>query len=221
MSVPANDTPLPAATARPMRSSLPLDVGVLDHHHRVGAAGHHAAGGDGDGLAGPDGSDRHDAGVNHFVGQAHPTRHFLRGAEGVLRHDGEAVHVGAVERRHVHRRHDVGGEHAAQRVLQRHLLDAARRQVERRAEPPLGFVAVEHLQELLLPPVAFDEGGPIIQPHVDVSAGGEALAVVVHDHEPVGPAWWTRGATRPAPPTARRGRARAAPARSPDDRSAS
>ena len=47
MSVPANDTPLPAVTrAADAQHSPSRDVGVLDHHDGVGAARHHAAGGD-------------------------------------------------------------------------------------------------------------------------------------------------------------------------------
>ena len=46
MSVPANETPLPARDRARHAQVVARDVRVLDHHDRVGAARHHAAGGD-------------------------------------------------------------------------------------------------------------------------------------------------------------------------------
>src|SRR5262249_35233676 len=50
----------------------------------------------------------------------------LVGAEGVARDDREAVDDGAVEGRQVDARRDVRSEHAAERLAERHLLDAQR-----------------------------------------------------------------------------------------------
>ena len=150
MSVPANDTPLPALTARAIRSRAVADVGVLDHHHRVGAARHHAAGRNRQRLAGPDDGGRDDAGVDLFGAEPHHARRFLGCAERVFRDHREAVDVRAVERRHVDGRDHVGGQHAPERGLERDPLGASRRQIEGGAEAALGFVPIEDLQELLL-----------------------------------------------------------------------
>ena len=151
MSVPANETPLPGAD-RPGDSQLAAaHVGVLDHHDGVGAARHHAAGGDRQRLARSHRVCRHDAGVNLLVAEPHRARHFLGRAERVLGHHREAVDVRAVERRHVDgraRRRPRARGRAPRRAATR--LDAARRQVERGAEPALGLVAIEDLEELLL-----------------------------------------------------------------------
>ena len=61
----------------------------------------------------------HDAGVNLLVREPHGARRFLGRAKGVFGDHGEAVDVGAIERRNVDRRHDVGRQHAAQRRVQR------------------------------------------------------------------------------------------------------
>ena len=150
MSVPANDTPLPGVTALAIRSSRPLDLRVLDHDHGVGAARNHPAGGNRHGRARPNHRRRHDARVNRFLAELHGARHFLGRAERVFGDDGEAIHVRAVERRHVHGRDDVGGQHAAERGVERHRFDAARRQVDRGAKAPLRLVAIEHVEKLLL-----------------------------------------------------------------------
>ncbi len=44
----------------------------------------------------------------------------IAGAEGVGGAHGEAVHIGAVERRRIDRRHHVLGQHAAERGGKRH-----------------------------------------------------------------------------------------------------
>ena len=66
MSVPANDTPLPARDGSGDPQLAAARLGVLDHHHGVGAARHHAAGGDRHGRARPNHGRRHDAGVNRL-----------------------------------------------------------------------------------------------------------------------------------------------------------
>jgi hypothetical protein len=63
----------------------------------------------------------------------------------------EAVHVGAIEVWHVQRRDDIRGQHPVQRVRQRHRLRLQRPQVEHGAEAALGLIAVDHVEELLLP----------------------------------------------------------------------
>jgi hypothetical protein len=88
--------------------------------------------------------------VNHFVGKTHAPRDLFGCAEGVFRDEGEAVHVRAIEGRHVNGRNDVGGEDAAERRVEGDLLDASRSKIDGRAEPALGLVAVEDLKELLL-----------------------------------------------------------------------
>ena len=127
------------------------NVGVLDHHDGVGAARHHAAGGNRQRLAATRlAVGRHHAGVDLLGAEPHRPRRFFGGAEGVFGHHREAVHVRAIERRHVHRRHDVGGEHASERRVERHALGAAGRQVEGGAEAALRLVAIEDLEELFL-----------------------------------------------------------------------
>ena len=150
MSVPANETPLPAVTARAIRSRPGARLGVLDHHDGVGAARHHAAGRDRRRLAGANRRLRDDARVDLFLDELHDARHLFGGAERVFGDDGEAVDVGAIERRDVHRREDVGGENASKRRIERNPFDAARGQVERSPEAALGLVAIEDLKELLL-----------------------------------------------------------------------
>ena len=76
--------------------------------------------------------------------------HLLGGAERVVRDDGEPVDVGSIERRDVHRGDDVGRENPTESGIEGDVLDAARRQIDGRSEAPLGLVAIEDLEELLL-----------------------------------------------------------------------
>ena len=179
MSVPANDTPLPAVTARPMRSSIPAHVGMLDHHDRIGPARHHAAGCDRDGGSTLDHCRGYDGGVDDFVGELDEPRDFFRRAEGVLRNHRIAVDVRSIERRHVNGRCDIRSQHSTERRIQRDRLDAARCWIDRRAEPPLGFVAIEDLEKLLLLTHRAST--------VDVvTARSVAFTVLVDDDESVG-----------------------------------
>jgi hypothetical protein len=123
---------------------------VFHHHHGVGAARHHASGRNGDRLACPDNSCWHHAGVDFLGSESDRPRAFLGRAERVLRDDREAVDIGAIERRDVNGGEDVGGEDAPERRVDGNPLDAAWCQVERGAEAPLGFIAIEDLEELLL-----------------------------------------------------------------------
>ena len=111
----------PGETAR--RTSIAGDrrldqLGVLDHHHGVGAARHHAAGGDGGRGAGPTSIFGRDARRRSPRRSAQPARRRVAGAGGVGGAQREAVDVGAVERRHVERRGHVMRQHAAERVRQ-------------------------------------------------------------------------------------------------------
>ena len=82
-------------------------LGVLDHHHRVGAARHHAAGGDGGRGAGLDLELRRMAAGDHLGVERELLRRAVGGAGRVGGAQREAVDIGAVERRHVdRRRHD-------------------------------------------------------------------------------------------------------------------
>ena len=123
---------------------------MFDHDDGIRAAWHHPARGDDDGVARADDGRGYHAGVNRFVGQTHATRSFLGCAERVFGDDGVAIDVRPVERRNVDGRHDVSGQHAGQRLVECDALDSSRCQVEGGTEAALGFVAVEHLQELLL-----------------------------------------------------------------------
>ena len=150
MSVPANDTPLPAVTALAMRSSRPrtsvcstITTASAPRGTMPPVAMRHR-------LAGMNHRGRDDAGVNLFVAQQHRARHFFGRAEGVLRHDGEAIDVRAIERRHVDGRHDVSRQHPAERRVERDDFNAARRAVNRGPETPLRFIAIEDLEKLLL-----------------------------------------------------------------------
>ena len=93
-------------------------LGVLDHHHGVGAVRERAAGRDRDGAVdghGELGGRAH----GHAAGQGEVRRDRLRGAEGVLGADGVAVDAGAVKARQRLAGEDVGGGDAAGGVVQR------------------------------------------------------------------------------------------------------
>ena len=99
------------------RCALVLDqLGMLDHHHRVGAARNHAAGRDRGGRAGRDLERRRMAAHDHLAVETQPARRDVARARGVGGAQREAVHIGAIERRHVDRRGHVMREHAAERV---------------------------------------------------------------------------------------------------------
>ena len=151
MSVPANDTPLPAVTALATRSS----------RSRTSACSTITTASAPRGTMPPVAIDtavaRRESTVRGttpvwiiFVAEADARGDFLRRAERVLGDDGEAIDVRAIERRHVDRRDDVGRQHPAEGGVEWDALDAARREVERRLEAALGFVAIEDLEELLL-----------------------------------------------------------------------
>ena len=127
-----------------------MHFGVLDHDHGISAAWNHPSGSNRYSPTPLDHRLRHDSRVNHFFVEPHATRNFLGRAEGVFGNDGEAVHVRAIERRHIHERDDVGRKHPAEGRLERRRFDPARREIDGRTKPPLRFVAVEHIEKLLL-----------------------------------------------------------------------
>ena len=117
----------PGVTAR--RSSIAgiaLDqLGVLDHHHGVGAARHHAAGGDGGGGAGLDLDLGRMAAGDHLGVERELLRRAVGGAGEVGGAQRKAIDVGAVERRHVDRRREIVRQHAAERRRERDALGRA------------------------------------------------------------------------------------------------
>ena len=104
------------AARRSSIAGIALDqLGVLDHHHGVGAARHHAAGGDGGGGAGPDLELRRMAAGDHFGVERDLLGACLGRAGGVGGAQRKAIDIGAVERRHVDRRGQIVRQHAAER----------------------------------------------------------------------------------------------------------
>ena len=92
----------------------------------------------------------HDAGGEDFVVQPHRARLLLHRPERVARQHGEAVDVGAVEAGYVDVRQDVLGEHAVQRVRERHRFPAERREPQVPPEARGRLVAADDGQELRL-----------------------------------------------------------------------
>jgi hypothetical protein len=91
-----------------------------------------------------------DAGVNLFLTQQNGAWRLFRRAERVFGNHGEAINVRAIEGWDVDGRYNVRCEHAAERRVERNYFSAAGRAVDRVTETPLGFVAVEDLEELFL-----------------------------------------------------------------------
>jgi hypothetical protein len=128
-----------------------VELGVLDHQHGISAARQHGAGRDhgrgpgGHRLAGLD-AGREDLGV-----EPQGAGLVIAGTKSVLRPDREAVDVRAIEARHVDRRDHVLGEHPAAGLRERHALLAERCQRQMAMEAGDRLVAVDDLEELLLP----------------------------------------------------------------------
>ena len=74
----------------------------------------------------------------------------VTGTERVLGSHREAIDVRAVEAGNVHGGDDVPGQDAIERLRQGHILCRQRPQVQHGVEAALGFVAVEHVEELIL-----------------------------------------------------------------------
>ena len=97
-----------------------VDLRVLDHDDGIGATRNHPARGNFHGGARPNHRRWHDAGVNRFFAKLHGSRHFLGRTERVLGHDGKAIDIRAVERRHVNWRDDIGSQDAPERGVERY-----------------------------------------------------------------------------------------------------
>ncbi len=126
------------------------DLNVFDHDDRVRATGHHAAGRDQGGLARVNGRTRDDAGVDLLLNQEDCARRFFGGTKRVLRNDGEAVDVRTIERRNVDGRDHIVRQHPTKRRVERNELPASRSAVDNGTEAPLGLVAIDDLEKLLL-----------------------------------------------------------------------
>ncbi len=127
-----------------------LDLGVLDHHDRVGAARDHAAGGDRHRLAGLQVERRRDPAGQQLGAQGQAPRGGLAGAVAVRGLQRVAVDVAAVEARDVAGGGDGLGEHPTAQAREG---DGLGRQRPRRCGGPpagAGLVAVDDVQELSL-----------------------------------------------------------------------
>ena len=127
------------------------EFGVLDHHHGVGAARNDAAGRDGGCGAGHDFDRRRNAAGDHFGIERQALWPAVAGAGSVGGAHGEAVNIGAVERRRIDRRDHVAGQDARQRGRQRHGFAAKRRAIDAGFEAPARLLRRDHFEELLLP----------------------------------------------------------------------
>ena len=151
ISVPANDTPLPAVTALAIRSSRPLRLGVLDHDHGIGAARHHPAGGNRHGRARPNRPSSARRRCESFPRQAARVRGTSSDAPNVS--SATTAKPSTFERSNDGTSTGETTSAASTRpsaASSGTRLDAARRQVDRRAKAPLGLVAIEHVEKLLL-----------------------------------------------------------------------
>ena len=134
------------------RRGIVLDqFGVLDHHHRVGAARDDAAGRDRGRGAGHHLDRGLDAAGDHLGIEREPLRRAVAGAGGVGGAHRKTVDIGAVERRRIDRRDNIGGEHAGQRRGKRHGFAAERRAIDAGFEAPARLLGGDHFEELLLP----------------------------------------------------------------------
>ena len=138
-------------STRTSRARVVDDVGMLDHHHRVGAARDHAAGRDQGGGAGLDRQLGSTAGSQHFGVERQDAGPFLRSADRIGGAHGEAIDAGAVESGDVHPGDDIAGQHAAQRRRQRHGLRPDRLELQVAVETGGGLVPADDFQELFLP----------------------------------------------------------------------
>ena len=141
-----------AAARRSSIAGAVLDeLGVLDHHHGVGAARNGAAGRDRGRGAGRHLDRGRDAAGDHLGVKRKPLRRAVAGADRIGGAHGEAVDIGAVERRHIDRRDHVGGKHARQRGAQRLGFGRQRRAVDAGRKTATRFRRRDHFEKLLLP----------------------------------------------------------------------
>ncbi len=132
------------------RRRLLDQFGLLDHHHRIGAARDDAAGGDRGCGAGHHFDRGLDAAGDHFGIERQPLRRAVAGADRVGRAHGKSVDIGAVERRRIDRRNRVGRKHASERRGKAHGDAGKRRAVGAGFKTPASFRRGNHFEELLL-----------------------------------------------------------------------
>ncbi len=113
---------------------------------------------------------------DHLGIETQAYRHRVAGARGVGGPQRKAVHIGAVERRHVDRRRHVMGEHAGERRREHDRLGRQRRELDMARETRGGLLGRDYLEELLLPGGTADGGEQMRAcPHPNLSPlAGEA-----------------------------------------------
>ena len=90
-------------------------LGMLDHDDGIGAARHRPAGGDWRRRPRQHRPRRRGAAGDHFVVEQNADRRGFSGRSKIGRAHRKAIDIGAIERRHVDRRQDIGGQRAAER----------------------------------------------------------------------------------------------------------
>ena len=144
----------PGAAARRnsiVGAALVDQLGLLDHHHAVGAARQHAAGRDGGGGAGRNLERRRMAAGDHFGVELEKFRIGVAGADDIGGAQREAVDIGAVERRRIDRRHHVVAPARAPAYRQAARVSAASgAKIEMPLKAGARFFRRHHFKELLL-----------------------------------------------------------------------
>ena len=134
---------------------------MFDHHDGVRPARHRTAGRDWRGRSRQYRPRRRDAAGDHLVVQHHADRRSLAGGSEIGRTHRKAIDIGAIERRHVDRRHDVLGKRAAERVGERALLRRHRTRKQGGFETRQRILARQDGQELVLIDVAIFRRGRV------------------------------------------------------------
>ena len=125
-------------------------LGVLDHDDGVGTARHRPAGRNRGGGARQHRPCRRDAAGDHFVVQHQANRRRFSGRGKIGGAHRKTVDIGAVERRHVDRRHDILRQRAAERVGEPPLFGGNGAREQRRLEARQRVFARQDGQELVL-----------------------------------------------------------------------
>ncbi len=150
-------------------------LGLLDHHDRVGAARHHTAGGDGGRGTEVDAGRRRMTAHHHLGIEAKPLRRCIARADRIGGAQRKAVDVGAIERRNVDRRLDVVRKHAPERCGEGDALRRQWRKVDMARETRARLFGGNDFEELLLPRGAAD--------HLDeVVTCGTLVQAIAHGH---------------------------------------
>ena len=123
---------------------------MLDHDDRVRPARQHASGSDRHCGSRQHLAQRHHGRRDGFGQQFQAARLLFGRTIGVLGANRESVEVRPVERGNIDRGYHVLGQHSSQTLRQRHRFFAQRPQRDRGLEPPFRFVAVDHIQKLIL-----------------------------------------------------------------------